>query len=198
VEEGGEWEATVDKYYKPLEEKINIALAGERVQVADEASDIICEKCGAPMVYKTGRFGKYLACSNYPICTNHRSLKVVTPPKETDEICEKCGGKMVERESRYGKYLSCENFPKCKNTRAINEIVGKCPKCGKDVAKRVSKKGKVFYGCTGYPDCDFLSWDIPSDKKCPKCGAYLLIKEGKDSKTIHCSNSACDFSEKTQ
>lgn len=194
IEENTEpWYKVVDGFYKPMLEKVNTAMHGEKIFLQDEVSNVACDKCGAPMVIKTGRYGKYLACSNYPKCSNIRSLKEKTPPKETDIVCEVCGAKMLEREGRFGKYLACSNYPNCKNTKPITEVVAKCPKCGKDVVKRVSKKGTVFYGCTGYPDCDFVSWDVPTGKSCPKCGAHLVYKESRGKKTVRCSDRNCDF-----
>lgn len=194
IEENNEpWYKVVDSFYKPLIKKVDVAMHGEKISVQDEPSDVICEKCGSPMVIKTGRYGKYLACSNYPKCSNMRSLKEKVPPKETNEVCPLCGGKMLERVGRYGKYLACSNYPQCKNTKALTEVVAKCPKCGKDVVKRVSKKGTVFYGCTGYPDCDFVSWDVPTGTLCPKCGAHLVQKQLRGKDVIRCSNKDCDY-----
>lgn len=116
------------------------------------------------------------------------------PPKETDEICEKCGGKMVIRTGRFGEFLACSNFPKCKNTKPIikeEKRVGVCPQCGAQMVERKSKKGKIFYACSCYPDCKFMSWDITTGKLCPKCKSPLIIK----SKKIKCSNNECDYKE---
>ena len=194
IEENGEpWYKVVDSFYKPLAQKVDNAMHGGKVAVKDEVSDVTCEKCGSPMLIKTGRYGKYLACSNYPKCSNIRSLKEKTPPKETDVVCDICGAKMLEREGKYGKYLACSNYPACKNTKSLNEKVAKCPKCGKDVVKRVSKRGTAFYGCTGYPECDFVSWDIPTGELCPKCGSYLVYKTVRGKKKVRCSNRECDY-----
>ena len=92
---------------------------------------VVCEKCGTLMNYKRGRFGKYLSCPN---CKTNKSLKT-TEEKPTDIPCEKCGSMMVEKTGKFGRYLACPNFPKCKNTKPITEIVGKCPKCNKDIVK---------------------------------------------------------------
>lgn len=194
IEDNGEpWYKVVDSFYKPLIREVDVAMHSHKVAVQDEVSDVVCDKCGAPMVVKTGRYGKYLACSNYPNCSNIKSLKEKTPPKQTDIVCEICGAKMLERQGKYGKYLSCSNYPACRNTKPITEVVAKCPKCGKDVTKRVSKRGIVFYGCTGYPSCDFVSWDVPTGKLCPKCGAHLVYKTLRGKKYIRCSNKECDF-----
>ncbi len=192
-DKGTVWYNVVDEFYKPLTQQVEEALKGEKVFLPDEPSDVICEKCGSPMVIKTGRYGKYLACSNYPACSNMRSVKEKTPPKETDVVCELCGSKMLEREGRYGKYLACSKYPECKNTKNISEAVATCPKCGKDVVKRVSKRGKLFYGCSGYPDCDFVTWDIPTGKMCPECGEPLVFKQQKGVKRIVCSGKNCSY-----
>lgn len=194
IEDNGEpWYKVVDSFYKPMQKEVDKAMRGHKVAVQDEVSDVVCDKCGSPMVIKQGKYGKYLACSNYPTCSNIKSLKEKTPPKETDIVCEICGGKMLERQGKFGKYLSCSNYPQCKNTKPIVETVAKCPKCGKDVVKRVSKRGVTFYGCTGYPNCDFVSWDVPTGKLCPKCNAHLIYKTSRGKKSIKCSNKECDY-----
>ena len=194
-EKGLDWHEVIKDFYAPFQQKLLSALnSTERVEVGDEVSDIQCEKCGAMMVYKTGRFGKYLACPNYPECKNTKSLNDTEPHVVTDIICEKCGGHMIEKTGRFGKYLACENYPECKNTKSINKVVGKCPECGGDVVERKSKKGNLFYGCVNYPDCQFVSWDIPMGEKCPECGQYLVKKPQKDDKVlIKCSNKECAY-----
>ena len=108
-ENGEEWYKVVDEFYKSIEKKVGVAMKGEKVFVPDEVTDVVCDKCGSPMVIKTGKFGKYLACSNFPACSNNKSLKQKTPPKETNFVCDICGGKMLEREGKFGKYLACSN-----------------------------------------------------------------------------------------
>ena len=196
IEDGGEpWYNVVDGFYKPLSAKVSTALHGDKVHVDDEPTDIVCEKCGSPMVIKTGRYGKYLACSNFPACSNMRSLKEKSAPKQTNVVCDVCGAMMLEREGKFGKYLACSNFPQCKNTKPLNEVVAKCPKCGKNVLKKVSKRGKVFYGCEGWPKCDFVSWDIPTGKLCPECGQPLVYHEYRGKKSIQCSSRTCGYTE---
>ena len=115
------------------------------------------------------------------------------PVEESDVVCDKCGAKMVVRLGKFGKFLACPRFPECKNIKSLNEPVAKCPKCGKDVFQRRSKTGKIFYGCSGYPSCDFISWDIPTDKKCPTCGAMLTKKEFDGSIKYVCSSKTCNY-----
>ena len=120
------------------------------------------------------------------------SVTMKEPPKETDIICDKCGGKMVIRSGRFGQFLACSNFPKCKNTRPIEtqvKKVGVCPECHSSMVERKSKKGKIFYSCERYPDCKFMSWDIPTGERCPKCNSPLVHK----GKRIVCSSNECDY-----
>lgn len=110
----------------------------------------------------------------------------------TDIPCEKCGRFMVVKHGRYGKFLACPGYPECKNTKPIvHEINVNCPKCGGKLIKRKSKKGRTFYGCSTYPDCDFVSWNEPVEKKCPKCNSIMVIKRNKSEKKIQCTNKEC-------
>lgn len=128
--------------------------------------------------------------------SNSSGDKIKPKAEESDVICDKCGARMVIRDSRYGKFLACPNFPKCRNTKPLDGPVAKCPKCGKDVMKRISKKGKTFYGCTGYPDCDFISWDIPAPYFCPDCNSTMKVVDSKkDGKTYVCTNKECGHRE---
>lgn len=117
------------------------------------------------------------------------------PDEESDVVCDKCGAKMVVRHGKYGPFLACPNYPKCKNIKKIVEIVGKCPKCGGDVSKRVSKNGKTFYGCTNYPKCDFISWDIPAPYFCPDCGNTMKVVKRDDKTYYVCTNRQCKHKE---
>ena len=110
----------------------------------------------------------------------------------TDVICDKCGRNMVIKYGPHGKFLGCPGFPECHNTKPYLEKIGvPCPKCGKDVIIKKTKKGRTFYGCDGYPDCDFVSWQRPSEKKCPKCGGYMVEKGNK----IVCADETCGYVE---
>ena len=110
----------------------------------------------------------------------------------TDVICDKCGRNMVIKYGPHGKFLGCPGFPECHNTKPYLEKIGvPCPKCGKDVIIKKTKKGRTFYGCDGYPDCDFVSWQRPSEKKCPKCGGYMVEKGNK----LVCADETCGYVE---
>ena len=118
-------------------------------------------------------------------------------PEETDEICEKCGRNMVIKYGRFGKFLACPGYPECKNTQPFTVKTGVSCTCGKgELVERRTKRGRVFYGCTNYPECDFTLWDKPVQKNCPDCGALLVEKRGKEGKMLHCINKECGYSEK--
>lgn len=110
----------------------------------------------------------------------------------TDVVCDKCGRNMVIKYGPHGKFLGCPGFPECHNTKPYLEKIGvPCPKCGKDVILKKTKKGRMFYGCEGYPECDFVSWQKPSAKKCPKCGGYMIEKGSK----LVCADETCGYVE---
>lgn len=123
--------------------------------------------------------------------------EVEIKPEETDEICEKCGRNMVIKMGKYGKFLACPGFPECRNTKPLLEKIGiPCPKCEEgEIIKRRSKKGRVFYGCSTFPDCDFVSWGKPIEKKCPECGSLLSEPTTKRGKYYKCTNQECSYRE---
>ncbi|MBE7061281.1 MAG: type I DNA topoisomerase [Clostridiales bacterium] len=179
IGEGGrDWKKLIADFYRPFEKQLKNS----------KVTDVLCDKCGAPMIINSGRYGNYYACSNYPECQNIKAVneKVVIP---TDKICSKCGAMMVEREGKFGKFLACSNYPRCKNTVSMTESVGVCPECGNPTKKMTSRGGKVFYGCSQYPNCKFMSWDIPTGEKCPECGSYLINVEGE----VKCSSKKCKY-----
>lgn len=152
VEEGSEdWVKVLAEFYQSFEKRLEVAEEEmKEIEIEDEVSDEICEKCGKPMVYKLGRFGKFLACSG---------------------------------------------FPDCRNTKPIVKDIGvACPKCKEGhVVERRSKKGRVFFGCDRYPECDFVSWDKPSTKPCPSCSSLMVEKKSKQGVKLQCTS--CDYSE---
>lgn len=126
-----------------------------------------------------------------------QEIEKVDLTEETDIDCEKCGKKMLIRHGRYGKFLACSDYPTCDNTKPILKKLGiKCPICDDgEIIERKSKKLKVFYGCSEFPKCTFVSWDMPIDKKCPKCGDLLVVKKTKKQEVIKCHSSTCDYVE---
>ncbi|AGL01269.1 type I DNA topoisomerase [Desulfoscipio gibsoniae] len=110
----------------------------------------------------------------------------------TDEVCELCGRNMVIKMGRYGKFLACPGFPECRNARPLLEPTGvSCPNCSGELVLRRSKKGRKFYGCSNYPECEFVVWDQPTNRKCPICGSMMVLKENKKGQVYHCTNKEC-------
>ena len=205
IEEGNlKWQDVVADFYSGFEDEVYFAATGsERVKVPVIVSDVKCDKCGAMMVIKEGRYGKFLACPKFPNCRNTKQIdeKPKTPEQQAEEKmletvnikCDKCGKDMVLKDGRFGKFFACSDYPNCKNIKNVKDPVSKCPICGKDVFERKSKYGKIFYGCSGYPKCNFASWDMPTNEKCPKCSSYLTKKTLKDGDKFKCSNKECDY-----
>ncbi len=159
----------------------------ERIKPEDEPTDKTCPICGANLVIRHGRFGKFYACSNYPKCKFTKPLE-----EELSDIkCDKCGAPMVVKYSKKGtKFLACSNYPKCKNTKPYPTGL-KCPICGGDLVERVSKKGR-FYGCSNYPNCTFTIRGEIKNQTCPICGFTIFIK--KKNKWC-CANDKCSYCE---
>jgi DNA topoisomerase-1 len=151
IEEGKtDWIKVIDEFYRPFAEQLSVAEKEmKEVTIKDEVSDEVCEKCGKPMVYKLGRYGKFLACSG---------------------------------------------FPDCRNTKPIVKELGvNCPKCGGQIVERKSKRNRLFYGCSRYPECDFVSWDKPVLRPCPSCGHLMVEKKGKGKVVTKCTE--CQYEE---
>ena len=152
VEEGKEdWKQLLRDFYPGFENTLHVAEKEiEKIDIRDEISDVPCDQCGAMMVYKMGKFGRFLACPN---------------------------------------------FPKCRNTKPLLTYADAvCPKCGKRLLEKVSRKNRKFYGCEGYPECDFVSWDKPASEKCPECGSYMIEKRNAKGETVLlCANENCRY-----
>ena len=157
-----------------------------------EVSDVTCEKCGAKMIVKMGRYGKYLACPNYPNCKNIKPYSLAEGPEEVSDVkCDACGTLMVYRTGPYGRYLKC---PSCSANKAIVIDTGiVCPKCHEGhMVQRRSHRGRIFYGCSRYPKCDMALWNEPINQFCETCGAIMTKKTYKTGKeVISCSNPDC-------
>lgn len=123
--------------------------------------------------------------------------EVELEPEVTDVICEKCGKNMIVKFGRFGKFLACPGYPECKNTQPYTVKTGVACICGKgELVERRTKKGRVFYGCSNYPECDYTIWDKPVQKNCPECGAFLVEKRSKEGKIYHCAHKECGYTEK--
>ena len=193
IEDGGmDWHNVIGDFYPGFEKNLRKASS-----YGDELTDTVCNKCGHFMLRRMGKFGKYLACSNYPECRN-----IVSESKEeiSSVRCPKCGENMVVKSGKFGKFLACPSYPNCRSTMSMPsdeepKLVGKCPECGAAMTVRKSKKGKVYYSCSGYPDCKFMSWDIPTGDKCPECG-QALVKTARGN--VKCSNKDCSYRVKAE
>ncbi len=160
----------------------------------DEAE--YCPNCGRAMVLKKGRFGQFLACSGYPDCKTTKQLGEAQKPKDVplEEKCPQCGNNLLKKYGRYGEFVACSNYPTCKYVK--QKTIGvKCPNCSEgEVVERRSKRGKTFYGCNRYPDCDFVAWGKPLPERCPDCGgSYLIEKFLKAGPVAQCPNAECKF-----
>lgn len=206
-----QWQPVIKDFYNPfhrnLEEKSE-SLTKDEISPVEESEEV-CEKCNSKMIVKTGRYGRFLACSNYPTCKNIKGIDkkpgtTASPEvsekikemqeKYKDEKCEKCGEPMAVKTGRFGPFLACTGYPKCKNiknTGDSNSGTGvTCPKCstGEIVAKK-SARG-VFYACNKYPDCKNAYYGKPTGEKCPDCEGLLIEwKEG----AVKCSTKGCKF-----
>lgn len=199
-------QAVLSSFWDGFSVELNAAeekLKNEKLAVEPELTDIVCEKCGATMVVRNGRFGKFAACPNYPNCKNTKALnpdgtlkveQAEKPEPVPGMVCELCGGPMVLRRGRYGSFYACANYPKCKfNKRIEHELEGiSCPKCGGRVLIKYGKNKSVFYSCANYPNCDFSTWDVPLHGKCPQCGGMLFRKKGRTGEIV-CHNEGCNY-----
>jgi len=166
-----------------------------------------CEKCGKAMVLKKGRYGQFLACSAYPDCRNTRRIlrgkdgSVATKPDvPLEEKCPRCENHLVIKHGRFGEFTACSNYPNCKYIKQKEVGVG-CPRegCGGQIVERRSRRGKLFYGCGNYPDCDFTLWYKPVPEPCPECGTPLLIEKTskRDGPYLTCYKEDCKFKRTT-
>ncbi len=251
IEEGKiDWRAAMAEFYEKFEVDLrNAERTMTDIKRMEKPTDLVCEKCGKPMVIKWGRHGSFIACTGYPECTNTRELNVDLPDVDNadlteqgdEEYCANCGRPMVLKKGRFGQFYACSGYPDCKTTKPIGgqqkkadvPLEEKCPKCGSNLAlkhgrfgeftacsnypkckyvkqktigvpcpncsegeliERRSKRGKTFYGCNRYPECDFVAWAKPVAEKCPECGGpYLVEKWLKAGPQLQCPNAECKY-----
>lgn len=188
------YENAIREFWNVFEKELNEAnvKAAKAKEDNQEVSDVLCEKCGAPMIVKMSRYGKYLACPNFPECKNTKPYGKGDGKEEVSDIpCDECGEKMVYRQGPYGRYLKC---PGCGANKAIVVDTGiVCPKCHEGhLVRRRSRRGRYFYGCNQYPRCDMALWDEPVNQFCDTCGAIMVKKTYKNKgEKILCSNPEC-------
>jgi DNA topoisomerase-1 len=252
IEEGKlDWREAMSEFYDRFTKDLTHAEEHmTNIKRMERPTDLICEKCGKPLVIKWGKHGSFIACTGYPECTFTRELTVDLPDvvegadlteQDAEEYCENCGRTMVLKKGRFGTFFACTGYPDCKTTKPIGgtqkkadqPLDEKCPQCGNnmvmkygrfgeftacgnypackyvkqktigvkcpectegDISERRSKRGKTFYGCTRYPDCNFVAWAKPVDEKCPNCNSpYMVEKYLKAGSVLQCPNAECKF-----
>ncbi|MCC6341528.1 MAG: type I DNA topoisomerase [Bryobacterales bacterium] len=250
IEDGKiDWREALTEFYGKFEKDLEHAERNMTdIKRMEKPTDLVCDKCGKPMVIKWGRHGSFIACTGYPECTNTRELTVDLPDVDKvgfteqgdEEYCENCGRPMVLKKGRFGTFYACSGYPDCKTTKRIGDkeqkkadvpLEEKCPVCGNhlalkygrfgeftacsnyptckyvkqktigvrcpkchegDIIERRSKRGKTFYGCNRYPECDFVAWGKPLNEKCPECGGeYMIEKWLKAGPVAQCPNPEC-------
>jgi DNA topoisomerase-1 len=202
IAEGGrQWTPVIGQFYDPFEQAIEVAMKeAERVprEQLDEPTGEVCEKCGSPLVIKSGRYGRFMACTGYPECKKTRPIE---SPEESavrelvsedvDELCDKCEKPMVVRNSRGGRFLGCSAYPECENAKPLRVGID-CEKCGGAMIERrgKGKSGRIFYGCINYPGCNHTVNPLP--QPCPQCGK-LLVSRGRARGNARCLDKNCGF-----
>jgi DNA topoisomerase-1 len=175
----------VREFYEPLEK--DLEEADKNAPRVEEETDEVCEKCGKPLIKRWGRFGQFLACSGFPECKNTKPLDGEAEAEATGETCTECGSAMVVKRGRFGQFLACSRYPDCKGSRPLLKKVGvACPKDGGDLVERRSKKGRTFYSCANYPNCDFTSWSRPLPQPCPTCGGMVVVAAKNSARCTQC------------
>ncbi|MDP1834235.1 MAG: type I DNA topoisomerase [Candidatus Moranbacteria bacterium] len=189
-----EWVPVIRDFYGPFHKNLEQKTKEIKKEDLQEKLDRQCPDCGGDLVMKFGRFGKFIACSNYPSCkyTEKTESEKKVDEQHAGEVCEICGAPMLVKRGRFGTFLGCSNYPECKGIKRIENKTGiTCPKCQVgEIVERKSKKGRVFFGCNTYPKCDFALWNKPTGEKCPKCGNLLVFAAKGKTK---CSDKECKF-----
>lgn len=205
AENKADWQQILADFYYPFMDEIAKGKTSIASQKLAEKIGETCPNCGGELLKRQGRFGEFIACSNYPKCKYSRNVDASAEgaseekaaPEVLDEKCPQCGKNLIKRKGRYGEFIACEGYPKCKYSRKIEGAAKekkpllstgvKCPSCGTgEIVERFSRRGK-FYGCTNYPKCGFVSNYAPIARACPQCGnSYMLRKELKKGNFAEC------------
>lgn len=189
-----EWTSVLRDFYEPFHKNLESKTKEIKKENILEKLDRKCPECGGDLLVRFGKFGKFIACSNFPKCkyTEKTAEEKKIEKENSGENCPDCGAPMTVRRGKFGSFLGCSRYPDCKGIKKINsdKTTGvKCPKCGKgEIIERRSKKGRLFYGCSEYPKCDFSLWNRPSGKICEKCGSLMVYQMNRKEK---CSNKEC-------
>lgn len=190
IEDGDkEYFSVINEFYQPFIKAIT-EVDSRKEEIKEslmEETEEKCPKCGAPLIVRWGRNGKFVGCSAYPECKYTKPMEGEV--QETGMLCEKCGRPMIVKVGRFGRFLACSGYPECNNSKPYKIGVA-CPKegCNGEIIERKSRRGKVFYGCSNYPKCDFVSWNKPVNITCPNCQAKYLEDRytAKDGEHLYC------------
>jgi len=186
--EGLNWQKVVRDFYKPFSKRLEKVNENRHTlrKASEEVSDKKCPQCGANLILKWGRSGQFYGCSKYPECKHTEPLESEKAPEVPETVCPNCGKPMAPKRSRFGWFLGCTGYPECKTILPlVNGESVPCPREGCDgkVSQKKSRKGRTFWGCSRYPECDFISWYKPVLETCPACGHHYL--EDKPLKSGH-------------
>jgi len=196
IEEGkAEWQSLLKSYYPPLEKKIEQAIKDrKKYHVEPERTSEACPECGGALVIRYGKFGKFVACSNFPKC---RYVKRNESVEISDRKCPNCGAKLLVKTNRWGiQFIACSAYPKCQYVSSAQE---KCPSCGAKLVSRRSKNRAIFWICeknltTNGAECDFVVFGSPTVENCPLCGYFLAVRRRQGKLIRFCSNKKCENS----
>jgi len=198
IEEGDrKWVDTVQEFYAQFEKDLKKASKeGRNVKVGAPTGEQ-CPECGKGLVERWSRYGKFIACSAYPECKYKRNLpgNGRAEDQPTDELCPACGKPMVIKHGRFGKFIACSGYPECKTTKPVTLGIA-CPQpgCPGQLTERRSRRGRVFFGCSAYPNCTFVVWQRPVLEPCPKCGAPFTTERAARGRVLRrCVREGCDF-----
>ena len=182
------WQPVVQEFYNPLEKALTLAKETAPKQV--ETTDVQCPECGKPMLIRWGRRGRFLACSGFPECKGTLPLEgeEQEAPQQTDEQCPECSSPMVIKSGRFGRFLACSRYPECKGRKPFTVTTGvRCPRDAGELLERRSRRGRIFYGCSNYPKCDFTTWTRPLPQPCPNCGGLVTAERDNKAKCTVCN-----------
>ena len=188
------WQPVIKQFYVPFHENLEVKTKEVKKEDMLEPVGKLCPECGKDLVYRFGRFGKFISCSGYPECKYVEKSQddKALEEKYAGEICELCGAPMTVRRGRFGIFLGCSKYPECKGIKKIEKTIGiACPVCKKgQLVEKKSKRGKPFYSCNQYPKCKTAFWSKPTGETCPKCNSLLVY--GPKETTV-CGNKECDY-----
>ncbi len=203
VEEGKrQWQDLLKNFYGPFSSSVDRARTqGRSPKQEQEPTDIQCEQCGAGMVIRWGRNGFFLACSGYPECRNTKEFERgadgsvrVAREQSTGDQCPQCGAELAIKQGKFGRFVACSSYPECRYTAPVGTGVA-CPEagCSGQLVEKRSRRGKVFYACNRYPDCQHAIWDRPLPQACPQCGHPFLVEKGSGPGGIRCPKRGCGY-----